>query len=83
MASVTMENEATEVQLSSPPEMEENSDIFHVSRSICPSPRSTPSAPLLDQSIPANYRQAIKHLRADRWKIAMEQEIKKLNDNHT
>ena len=67
--------------LDAPPDLNPDADIFHISMTVSPPPRS--SAPLLDQSVPANYRQAIKHPRADRWRTAMELEIAKLRENHT
>ena len=67
--------------LDTPPDLTVDADVFHLSMTTSPPPRS--SAPLLDHSIPANYRQAIKHPRADRWRTAMEHELTKLKDNHT
>lgn len=69
------------IPLNIPPTLAPDTNIFHLSITPSPPPRS--STTFLDHSIPANYRQAIKHPHADRWHVAMDLEIAKLHDNHT
>ena len=37
----------------------------------------------LDKALPRNFKEASRHPRKEKWRIAMEKELKALKDNNT